>query len=61
MPIKSGYSTKSVIAVKLINGNMNDAETGERENHAAAIAAVVSKEIVGKAEFKLFRACELYL
>ena len=45
-------ATNGVIAVKLVNGNMNDAETVERENHAAAIAAVVSKEIVGKAELR---------
>jgi hypothetical protein len=45
-------ATRGLITVKLVNGNMNDADAFDRENHAAAIASVVSKEIVGKAEFK---------
>jgi hypothetical protein len=45
-------TTKSMIAVKLVNGNFNDAETVERENHASAIASAVSEEIVGNADFK---------
>ncbi len=45
-------TTSSVIAVTLVNGNMNDATTVDRENYAAAIAATISKEILGKSEFK---------
>ena len=44
--------TGNMLTVLRVNSNMNDATHGGRNNEATAIAAIISKAIFGRPEFK---------